>query len=309
MEEAAAGHPPVDVRRRPARRRVHTGTSSPRLELQPASDWCQRWLNRRPTWQHPSAGGFDRRRYDVAELAETSARAFVVANHYSGTFPAASLCAGLFDGVWLVGVAVLSVPVQAKVLTDVFPDLAPYHESLELGRLVLADQVPANAETWFLARVWELARRRGLRGVVMFSDPIARCTLAGDIVFPGHVGVIYQAASTLALGRGTPRTQYWLPDGRVLNARALQKVRSDEVGTDYVERMLLAAGAQPRRRRESGRDWLRRALIDAEVRRIRHPGCYRYAFALDRRVHVAIEPGRYPCPCPACRARELAPCS
>ena len=38
----------------------------------------------------------------------------------------------------------------------------------------------------------------------MFADPVARRTFAGDVVFPGHVGLIYQAASTLALGRGTP---------------------------------------------------------------------------------------------------------
>jgi hypothetical protein len=279
------------------------------MEFNPASEWCQRWANRRHTWRHRSEGGFDARRYEVAELAEASARAFVEANHYSGSFPAARFSYGLFDGVWLVGAAVLSVPVQAKVLTDVYPDLEPYDESLELGRLVLADQVPAPAETWFLARVWKLARRRGLRGVVMFADPMPRRTLAGDVVFPGHVGLIYQAASTLALGRGTPRTQHLLPDGGVLNARALQKVRAGEVGTDYVERLLVGHGARPRRLRETGRDWLGHALDEARVRRVRHPGPYRYGFALDRRVHVAIKPGAYPCPCPACRAREVAPCS
>jgi hypothetical protein len=157
--------------------------------------------------------------------------------------------------------------------------------------------------------VWELARRRGLRGVVMFADPVARRTFAGEVVFPGHVGLIYQAASTLALGRGTPRTQHRLPGGRVLNARALQKVRSDEVGTDYVERLLVGAGARTRRNRESGRDWLSHALVEARARRVRHPGCYRYGFPLDRRVHVAIKPGPYPCPCLACRARELAACN
>ncbi|MFD5754914.1 hypothetical protein ACFWIZ_06600 [Streptomyces sp. NPDC127044] len=33
----------------------------------------------------------------------------------------------------------------------------PYEESLELNRLVLLDDVPANAETWAQARVFRLA--------------------------------------------------------------------------------------------------------------------------------------------------------
>jgi hypothetical protein len=32
--------------------------------------------------------------------------------------------------------------------------------------------VPANGESWFLARCWEMAARQGVRGVVSFSDPV-----------------------------------------------------------------------------------------------------------------------------------------
>jgi len=46
-----------------------------------------------------------------------------------------------------VGALVLSVPVRESVLTGVLPDLEPYRESAELGRLVLLDAVPANGET------------------------------------------------------------------------------------------------------------------------------------------------------------------
>jgi hypothetical protein len=49
-----------------------------------ASDWCQRWAARRHSWRHRSEGGFDASRYDVALLAESEARTFVEANHYSG---------------------------------------------------------------------------------------------------------------------------------------------------------------------------------------------------------------------------------
>jgi hypothetical protein len=41
----------------------------------------------------------------------------------------------------VAGVPVLSVPPQARVLTQVFPGLEPCAESLELGRPVLEDEV------------------------------------------------------------------------------------------------------------------------------------------------------------------------
>ncbi len=122
-----------------------------------ASDLCQRWRQRRHSWRHRSEGGFDADRYDVAPLAEAEARTFVEVNHYAGSYPAARLRFGLYDGPWLVGVAVLAVPMQRRVLTAVFPDLEPYSESLELARFVLAEAVPANGESWFLARCWHLA--------------------------------------------------------------------------------------------------------------------------------------------------------
>ncbi len=37
--------------------------------------------------------------------------------------------------------------MQGRVLPNVFPDLVPYDESLGLSRLVLLDEVPANAES------------------------------------------------------------------------------------------------------------------------------------------------------------------
>ena len=49
--------------------------------------------------------------------------------------------------------------MQRRVLTAVFPDLEPYAESLELIRFVLAESVPANGESWFLARCWRRSRQ------------------------------------------------------------------------------------------------------------------------------------------------------
>jgi len=270
------------------------------------SPWCQRWRSRRHSWRHRSEGGFDQARYEVAPLVEREARPFVEANHYSGSYPAARFAYGLHDGPWLVGTAVLSVPVQSAVLTSLFPDLEPLSESLELGRFVLADSVPANAETWFLARVWELAAATGLRGVVSFSDPVARSTVDGLRVFPGHVGLIYQAGNATYHERSTPRTQLLLPDGRVLSARTVQKIRAGERGAAAGERLLVGLGARARRPGEDRPDWLRDALGRVGVRRIRHHGSHRYAFRVGPRrrlIQLGLPPAAPPCPCEPCRVR------
>ena len=140
----------------------------------------------------------------------------------------------------LVGVAVLSVPMGASVLSNVFPELQPNTQALELGRLVLTD-TPANAESWFLRRVFESASAEGIRGVVSFSDPMPRTRTVVDEngrervdeYKAGHIGICYQATNALALGRSTRRTLTYLPrHGLVLSDRTLQKIRAQESGGD-----------------------------------------------------------------------------
>lgn len=269
------------------------------LEVSPASDWCQRWRDGRSRWRHRSEGGFNARHYDAAPVNDRSAKAYVERNHYSGTYVASRLRFGLWDRRGsLLGIAVLSVPVRREVLTLPFPELEPFHESLELGRFVLADRAPANSESWFLAQVFRLAGREGMRGVVSFSDPVARRDVSGRLVFPGHIGIVYQASNALYAGRGTARTILVLPDGRVLHERALSKLRSLDVGHEYVEDLLRRFGAPPRRG-ESPAKWLPTALAAARVRRLRHPGNYRYLFRLGsqaskRCVVVALPTWPYP---------------
>lgn len=252
-------------------------------EVSPASDWCQRWSEGRSRWRHRSDGGFDAAQYEVAPLDDRMAKAYVERHHYAGSYVASRLRYGLWDrrGT-LLGVAVLSVPVRRAVLDRAFPGLEPYRETLELGRFVLADRVPANGETWMLSRVFRLAAREGIRGVVSFSDPLARRDAAGRLVFPGHVGIVYQAGNAIYSGRGAARTLLLLPDGRVLNERALAKVRTLEPGHAYVEELLRGFGAPPRRG-DAPHVWLPRALAAAGVRRLRHPGNHRYLFRLGAR--------------------------
>ncbi len=266
---------------------------------------CQRWNpGGVQSWRRPADGGFDQSRYGVAAIGEDQAKAFVTSLHYSGTYPAAKQRYGMFDLAdgqpTLVGAAVLSVPASKAVLTNVFPYLLPYAESIELGRFVLRDEVPANGESWFYAEVRRLAAATGIRGIVCFSDPVPRTRADRTTVMPGHVGVIYQASGAVYTGRGTPRTLTLLPDGSVFSARAAQKIRKQERGHEYAERQLIALGARPPRAGESPASWLAVALGEVKARRIGHPGNHRYAFPIgtDRRqraaVRIAPRPGPYP---------------
>jgi hypothetical protein len=255
-------------------------------EVATASPWCQRWTSRRHSWRHISEGGFDPCHYTVEPIAEQAARDWIVGHHYSASYPAASQRFGLFDADGqLLGSGVLGVPMSSAVLTNVFPDLEPVRESLELSRLVLADQVPANAESWFIARMFAAAAARGVRGVVAFADPVPR-RVRGLTLFAGHIGHIYVASNATYLGRSTARTITLLPSGAVLSARSAQKVRAGERGHAHVERQLVGLGATPRRPPSAGSSWLLEALNEVGAVRIRHRGNHRYAFRLGRTARL-----------------------
>lgn len=238
----------------------------------------QRWRAGRDSYR-PAGETIRSAEYDVEPLDELPAKAFVLAHHYSGTFPAARFRFALRRRGALVGVAVFSHPCSEKVLTSVFPGEAV--SSVELGRFVLLDEVPGNGKTWFLARCFEALKREGLRGVVSFSDPEPRKSAAGLTVFPGHVGTIYQAHNAVYLGRATPRTLRLLADGTVFSARATSKIRAKERGWVYACEQLIAAGAP-----EPGADlaaWLR-LWLPRVTRTMRHGGNHRYAWPLRRDV-------------------------
>lgn len=259
---------------------------------------CQRWDERRQSWRHTSEGGFDPARYAVEPVDELPAKEYVVTNHYAGSYPAASHRYGIYEAGELLGVCVLGIPVQTKTLTNPFPTLEPFVESLELSRLVLHDDVPANAESWFIARVFEHAAARGVRGIVSFSDPVPR-RVDDRLVMPGHVGTIYQASNALYAGRGTARSLVLLPNGQVLNNRAMQKVRGQERGHEHVEKMLVGLGARAMRAGERPTPWLHEAIDTVGSTRLRHRGNHRYLFTIGTRsqrraVTVHATTGPYP---------------
>lgn len=252
----------------------------------------QRWNSRRSFFR-PAGELINTSAYEVAALdSDSTAKAFVLAHHYSGTFPAARWRFGLYRAAQLVGVAVFSHPSNDAVLTSVFPGKAT--DSVELGRFVLLDDVPGNGETWFLARCFEGLRSDGLRGVVSFSDPIARRDEHGQVVTPGHVGTIYQAHNGVYLGRGTARSLSFFQDGTVFSDRAKQKIRAQDRGWEYAVEQLVAHGAPAPAQAANLREWLRAALALTTTTK-RHPGNYKYAWGFSRADKRAL-PSSLPYP-------------
>jgi hypothetical protein len=248
----------------------------------------QRWRDGRDAYR-PPAEVIRTGEYDVAAVDEASAKRFVLRHHYSGSYPAARERFGLFRRGHLAGVAVFSQPCNDAALTVVFGAAA--RDAVELGRFVLLDEVPGNGETWFLGQAFRALKRDGFAGVLSFSDPVPRRSSVGVVVFPGHLGTIYQAHNGRYLGRSTPRTLRLLPDGSVLSARAISKIRAGEKGWRYAVGQLVRFGAAAPGCLRSGeadvqelRAWLTDAM--ALTRPVRHHGNHRYAWALSRALEL-----------------------
>ena len=135
---------------------------------------CQRFTRRRQSWR-PAREVIEPLDYWVEPIPDdTSAKRFVVTHHYAGSYPAARFRFGLYRCATgeLVGVAVFSQPWQHVIVAAGMPFAAA--ETLELSRFVLLDEVPANAESWFLGHCFRALRDQGHAGVLSFSDPCPR---------------------------------------------------------------------------------------------------------------------------------------
>ncbi|WP_329431301.1 hypothetical protein OG339_47905 (plasmid) [Streptosporangium sp. NBC_01495] len=274
-------------------------------ELAPAADECLRWRHGRlHGWRHVHEGGFNRHDYLVGPVAYTEARTFTTERHYSASWPSVRLRYGLWHMATrhglpeLVGVAALSVPPRKEVLTNVFPGLQAYYQTLELGRFLMDISVPGNGESFFLGEMLRLAALDGIRGLVSFADPMPRYTAAGRLIFPGHRGTSYQAGNAIYTGRATAGNITLLPDATVLSRRTAQKIRRGEPGWRAAEQLLVASGATPRQPGENRAAWL--AAACGQVGRVvKHPGNHRYLFlagtkAQKRRIRVTADRESYP---------------
>lgn len=270
------------------------------------TDCEQRWREGRNFFV-PSRLRFDPAGHEVAALPrDNQVRPFIVAHHYSGSFPSASHRFGLFRRGVLVGVAVFGTAPNQFVLPGVFE--ADNAHCTVLSRLVLLDEVGFNGESWFVSRCFALLRaltdedgKRLVRGVLSYSDPVPRTDALGRVLFPGHLGLIYQALSAVHLGRSKARTLRLFPDGTVLIERAITKIKPAHQGWEGACEQLARHGAEltpglleemaqsPQLRAEWLEKWLTRL-----TRPLKHPGNWKYAWSLDRRVRIKQPALPYP---------------
>lgn len=243
-----------------------------------------RWRDRRGVYR-PAGETINPALYRVDAIdKDKPAKTFVEQHHYSASFPAARFRAGLYQevpsGTRLVGVAVFSVGMHGGTMPKHCG--VPADQGVELGRLVLDQAVPANGESFFVARALRLLRQAfpGLRALLSLSDPMPWVNDDGSTVKRGHVGTIYQALGMSYRGLSNPRTMIVGPDGRPLSPRTLSKIRNGERGQGYAIDQVRRLGAEPPGE-EDPRAWLRRVLAAPPFRRVRHHGCHSYALRFD----------------------------
>jgi len=260
----------------------------------------QRWKMGREFWRVDRDEGFRKADYSVDEIRDSVAKAFVVDHHYSGSYPIAQERIGLFHGRNLVGVAVFSIPINNNVVPRYTGQQTK--NGTELGRFVLLDAVPYNAESWFLASAFKALRalRPDVSVVVAYSDPMPRQTALGQTVLPGHVGISYQAGNASYLGRAAGKVLHLTPKGEALSSRAISKVRLQEHGADSAEKRLVRLGAPVRPFGQHPAEWINDVLSSNVFRRVKHPGNHVYAWALGSAAEKAriskgfIQGNRFP---------------
>ena len=240
----------------------------------------QRWTLGRE-YRRPAGELIRPSEYDVRPIEDWAiARDFVAQHHYAASASPTSHSFGLYRFGALVGVALFGPPASTNAHAKVWPTLAS-DEAVTLGRLVLLEEVPGNAESWFVARCFELLAERGIVAVESCADPQPRTRADGAPVHRGHLGIVYQALNARHVGITNPSTLRLLPDGTCLSNRAAGKLVRGERGADRAAAELVRWGADPLHAGEDPLAWLRlwRARL---TRPMRHHGCYRYLWALDR---------------------------
>jgi hypothetical protein len=238
------------------------------------TDTCQRFTlgreSRRPAGEliQPSA-------YDVEILNPDLAESFVARHHYAQSCSSRSHTFALYQRGELAGCAVFGALASMNAHRFVFGDLGT-KEAVTLGRFVLVESVPGNGESWFIARCFELLRRAGVVAVESCADPVR-----------GHCGIIYQSTNGRHVGRTNRATRYMLPDGSELSNRTSSKLTGGERGGGRAVEQLVAFGADALAPDQDVLSWLRywRPKI---TRRFRHPGNYRYLWALSKRHRRSV---------------------
>ncbi len=243
------------------------------------TDGNQRMTHGRQTWR--AKGELIRTaEYEVELIDGAEAAAFVREHHYEGETSPPAHPFGLHHRGERVGVAIFGPLASQNAHRKVFPTLRD-DEGVTLGRLVLVESVPFNAESFFIARAFELLAARGVVGVDSCADPVER-VVNGQLVKRGHIGQVYQATNGRYVGKTDPATHYLLPGGTTFSKRARSKIEQRERGYERAVSKLVAVGAPPLDPDEDSLAWMGRVRTTI-LRKYRHPGNHRYVWSLNKR--------------------------
>ncbi|MDP3615309.1 MAG: hypothetical protein Q8R98_26015 [Rubrivivax sp.] len=264
----------------------------------------QRWRDRRASFLLPDSV-IDPSEYAVDVISKSDAASFVADHHYLRTCPPGVMAVGLFrnskPSSRLVGVTLFSNPMNAAAI--------PLHTGLpatagvELGRLVLLDEVATNGESFLLSRAFKLLRRSRpqLEAITAYSDPTPRFAPDGTLTHKGHVGHCYTALMGPRCYRGQrPKRRVLItPDGQVFPDRTLSKIRNSERGSAYATDALLRLGA-PRPTSADLRAWVADLISAGFLAQRWAAGVHAYSFPLTRAARRAA--AHLPSPPPPTRA-------
>lgn len=133
----------------------------------------------------------------IATMTSKAASQLVVAKHYLHRRPPISHAFGIHLGGRLLGAVTYGTPASRHLQLSACP--TDPGSVIELNRLWLDDELPANSESWFVSRTLKMLPPRI---VVSYADPLF-----------GHYGYIYRAlnfryAGWTDMDRKTPRYDY-----------------------------------------------------------------------------------------------------
>lgn len=119
---------------------------------------------------------------------------------------------------------------------------------------------------------------------------IPRHAADGTLIHPGHLGIVYQSLNAAFLGRSSPMSIRLLPDGRVLGARTISKIRGGESGAAYASRILEHFGADACPADSEKRKFWLRFWLNKLTRTAAHPGNLKYSWAFSPKIKLTGKP-------------------
>jgi hypothetical protein len=259
------------------------------------TEWAQRWSHKRERWV-PHHKLMEPKLYGVEELDYDTSCAYLRTHHYAKNPAPAVARYGLYrsrGGVLkpeLVGVITYGEGMGKQVL-NAWCGCGPVRDgeepgALECNRLVLGEDEPYNAESWFATRAQRalIEARPQLGAILSFADPVERKNAAGEVFKPGHIGGIYKALGWSYEGRAKPRTlTVVVATGDVISERTIRKLTGDERGWQYATRQLEQACDLKRWPLESGESFLARCEASGMLAKVKHPGNHAYVWQRDKR--------------------------